>query len=109
MLCAATFAIVSVIWPVFGTPGRDRGRVRRGDRDRDAGGEHVAVLGMAELLIDGDEPHRVGQPVGLATASTPVNGGTIIEYANGRMRPLSSSISPSRASLIAVFGRPSIP
>ena len=58
-------AIVSVICPVFGTPAGTGVGSGGGDRDGDSGGEHLGILGVAELLVDGDEAHRVAEPLGI--------------------------------------------
>ena len=66
MLCAATFAITSVIWPVFGTPAGTGVGSGGAIAICDPGSEHVSVLRMAVLVVDRDEPHRVRQSLGLA-------------------------------------------
>ena len=79
MLCAATFAIVSVICPVFGTPA--------GTGVGSGGAIAIATpaakmsgnSGWRNCSSTGMNPIGLPRPSVLRTASTPVNGGTIIE------------------------------
>ncbi len=109
MFCAATLAMCSLMWPVLGTPlGTSVGLGGVMAMSTPAANT-VGWSGWRYSSVTGMNPAGFPSPSVLVTASTPVNGGTIIANPNGSTSPLPSRISPSLTESMVVLGMPRMP
>ena len=109
MFCAAILAMCSLMWPVFGTPVGTGVGLGGAIATLTPAAKTSGWSGWRYSSVTGMKPAGLPSPGVEVTASTPVNGGTIIANANGSTSPSASWISPSRTSSIDAFAIPRMP